>query len=199
MASATSQPSPEDFSHEQDSSPSSGSGHQSQISKKNLNATRANSLSSTGPTSVLGKSRSRRNGLKHGLLANEIILGLEGEDKKEFEELLVQLQNHFKPAGPVENYFVQVVARCFWREKQQIRAENGEVDLQRNLAISGPRNCPHRSHNPFMTWLFMRTFREAMSRDRDGRLVSRELTDDEEEIIEQARENCRGAHFIRET
>ena len=54
------------------------------ISLKKILANRENAKRSTGPSSEVGKSWSRRNALKHGLRAENIITV--GENKAEFEE-----------------------------------------------------------------------------------------------------------------
>jgi hypothetical protein len=55
------------------------------VSASKIQANRANSLKSTGPTSRAGKNRVRWNSYKHGLLAKALFLRpIDGEDAGEF-------------------------------------------------------------------------------------------------------------------
>ena len=50
---------------------------------KQINANRKNALLSKGPKSDLGKLKSSKNSLKHGLTAKQLVIG---ESYKEFEK-----------------------------------------------------------------------------------------------------------------
>ena len=52
-------------------------------SKRQIDANRKNSLKSTGPKTLAGKKRISMNAMKHGILANEVLI--EDEDEKPFE------------------------------------------------------------------------------------------------------------------
>jgi hypothetical protein len=76
------------------------------VSFKKILANRENAKRSTGPKSVEGKSFSRRNALKHGLRADNIITV--GENKAEFEEFNLAMIKELKPFDMIS---MQIVNR----------------------------------------------------------------------------------------
>jgi hypothetical protein len=63
---------------------------------------------STGPKKPEGKAVSSKNALKTGLLSRELILP--GESREEFDALLEELDDMYRPHGPVERFLVQRIA-----------------------------------------------------------------------------------------
>ena len=59
----------------------------------------------TGPRTAMGKERSKRNSLKHGILAEATVL--DGESPAEFDFLLKGLRDCFHPAGMHEDLLVR--------------------------------------------------------------------------------------------
>jgi hypothetical protein len=95
------------------------------ISERKLKANRENAKNSTGPRTLRGKAFSRRNALKHGLFARHFMdFDAQGEDPKEYEELLNGLWDEYQPIGKAEELEVQRVALCWWRLKRAWRNEN---------------------------------------------------------------------------
>jgi hypothetical protein len=121
--------------------------HRIAISPKKRAANRRNAQRSTGPRTEEGKRRSRRNALKHGILASALVIdGEEGtEDRAEFEELLDGLQLDLSPVGALEEMLVEKIAVCWWRQKRALKCEGGLV-RQRVLteSDSGLRNAIQR-------------------------------------------------------
>ena len=78
------------------------------MSRKQLEANRANAKRSTGPKSDAGKTRSRMNALKHGFSSQEIVL--EGEDADQFDALRAQLEVEFAPDSVIERELVDRLA-----------------------------------------------------------------------------------------
>lgn len=74
------------------------------ISPRKLAANQQNARQSTGPRTPEGKANVRFNAVKHGLLAQEVIVpvGDEQEKRAEFESRLEDLWRHYAPVGPVE-------------------------------------------------------------------------------------------------
>jgi hypothetical protein len=70
------------------------------VSRKQLEANRANAKLSTGPKSDAGRARSRMNALKHGFSSQEIVL--EGEDAGQFDDLRAQLEAEFDPSSVIQ-------------------------------------------------------------------------------------------------
>lgn len=82
-------------------------------SAKRIKANRLNAQKSTGPRTEAGKERSRRNALKHGLTAEELLLP--GEDPANFEALHQGLLADLKPRGVLEAELVSEVVKLLWR------------------------------------------------------------------------------------
>ena len=98
------------------------------ISKKAA-ANRRNAQLSTGPKTEEGKSRSRRNALKHGILASALIIteGEGAENPAEFDELLDSLRRDLAPVGTLEGMLVEKIAICCWRQTRTLRCEAGLI------------------------------------------------------------------------
>lgn len=96
---------------------------------KRAAANRRNAQMSTGPRTEEGKSQSRRNALKHGVLAPALLIteGDGAEDPAEFDELLVGLRRDLAPVGALEEMLVEKIAVCWWRQKRALRCEAGLV------------------------------------------------------------------------
>ena len=99
------------------------------ISPKKLEANRRNSKRSTGPRTADGKNRSKRNAVKHGLTAKEVLItaGDGKENKREFDQLLAGFRDYFRPIGLPQELLVDEIAICFWKKKRAHRFENGAI------------------------------------------------------------------------
>jgi hypothetical protein len=100
-------------------------------SKKKINANRANSAHSTGPTSAAGKHHSARNAMKHGIFASELFLS--DEEKPEFEELSSALRGQFAPTTPMQEIAFGRVARGCWRCRLATRLEMSRLKAHFDL------------------------------------------------------------------
>ena len=76
-------------------------------------ANRANAKRSTGPTTELGKSRSKMNALKHGLSAQKVVIG--DEDARDFEALRAALERDWQPDTALEREWIEQLTGIFWR------------------------------------------------------------------------------------
>lgn len=92
-------------------------------------ANRRNAQRSTGPKSARGKANSRRNALKHGFLAKELLItGGEGmESRAEFEQLLLKTRDYFQPVGTPEELLVDQIVAAYWRLRRLHQHEVGEI------------------------------------------------------------------------
>jgi len=79
----------------------------------------------TGPRTRQGKERSKRNALKHGVFAKDVVLP--DESDAQFHALLDGLRNDFQPEGTVEDVLVEKLAALFWRSRRLIIAESAEI------------------------------------------------------------------------
>jgi hypothetical protein len=96
---------------------------------KRAAANRLNAQLSTGPRTEKGKNWSRRNGLKHGILASALLVtgGGGAEDHAEFDRLLNGLYTDLVPIGTLEVMLVETIAICYWREGRALRCEAGQI------------------------------------------------------------------------
>lgn len=76
---------------------------------------------STGPRTAAGKTRSKRNSLKHGIFSNAVVL--DGEPRKEFDSLLGEFRSSVRPEGSVEEFLVWKLASLAWRYRRMVIAE----------------------------------------------------------------------------
>jgi hypothetical protein len=94
------------------------------ISARRLAANRANARKSTGPRTPEGKARSRMNAVKHGMLAESIVvLEDQGESKDELQALRARFRNQIAPQGPWEELLVERLLACYWRLRRAYRFE----------------------------------------------------------------------------
>ncbi|MGA2140541.1 MAG: hypothetical protein ABSH14_16925 [Verrucomicrobiia bacterium] len=99
------------------------------ISVNRIEANRMNARKSTGPKSAKGKAVSRMNGLKHGILAREVVLRgkVDGERGREFQALQRLYWEHLAPVGPLEEMLVERIVTAYWRLHRVLIAERGEI------------------------------------------------------------------------
>ena len=79
----------------------------------------------TGPRTVRGKSKVRRNATKHGIFSEAILKGR--ESKSEYQALLAGLTGNFQPEGTMEELLVQKLCTLLWRQRRLLRAECAEI------------------------------------------------------------------------
>jgi hypothetical protein len=77
--------------------------------------------SATGPRSLAGKQRSRRNALKSGLFA-KIVLA-KGESSAVYEALRKGLFKDRQPQGATETEVVKHIVATLWRMRRSLRTE----------------------------------------------------------------------------
>ncbi len=89
-----------------------------QATQKQIDANQANARKSTGPKDA---SRTRLNGLAHGLTSNTLILPW--EDQTVFDQLLEDFSRRYKPADRVEAILVREAAEAQWLLQRTRRLE----------------------------------------------------------------------------
>src|SRR5919112_1694309 len=82
-----------------------------------------NAQKSTGPTTSEGRPAVRHNALKHGLLAEDVLLL--GEDKDELRALGERMVAELQPEGELEVMMVEKVVAARWRLQRLHRVEAG--------------------------------------------------------------------------
>jgi hypothetical protein len=73
-------------------------------SERKIEANRENAQKSTGPRTPEGKAAASRNALRHGLLAQQVLLP--GENGEALRKLGEVLRTELQPVGDLENLFV---------------------------------------------------------------------------------------------
>jgi hypothetical protein len=114
------------------------------ISKKQLAANRRNAQRSTGPTSKEGKSVSRLNAVKHGLLAQQVVVHgyFHEESDAKFKQLCREHHESLSPIGPLEEMLVGQIIMVVWRLRRVRTAEAGEIATSVDKTWWNPRRPP---------------------------------------------------------
>ena len=115
----------------------STSRHSRRTSAKQIRANRLNAQKSTGPVTQEGKEQSRRNALRHGLLACTIQPVPEiGESADELANLAIACHQDFDPKTAIEKILVGQLINLTWRlqRAQQIEAQTFEKRFKETAA-----------------------------------------------------------------
>jgi len=128
------------------------------ISPKMLAANRRNALKSTGPRTLPGKSASRMNAVRHGILSSEVVVrGLRIQERAdEFKALRERCWESLAPVGPVEEMLVDKIVTAQWRMRRALTAETGEIVL----SVDGGRR-DRTNRDPVPLWIFMDPTKDA--------------------------------------
>lgn len=100
-------------------------------SDRKIAANRLNAKKSTGPRSSAGKARSRRNALKHGLTARQLLLP--SESAADYEKLRASVFDRFEPVEKFEEELVDRVVNLLWRMRRVAVFETALVDWTNHL------------------------------------------------------------------
>ena len=92
---------------------------------KQIKANRENAKQSTGPRTNSGKTRTSKNALKHGLLAQDAVLP--GEDPADFDQHLTSFEDTYLPRNRVEKEIVRQIADVVWRMQRLSRIETAVI------------------------------------------------------------------------
>lgn len=99
------------------------------ISSKQLAANRQNALKG-GVKTPKGKTISRYNAMKHGLLCKEVLI--EGEDEKNLLELERSIRIAIQPVGELELLLTDRIIANIWRLKRAMKVERNSMEWQKN-------------------------------------------------------------------
>ena len=103
-------------------------------SEKQNQANRRNAQKSTGPTTSEGKAAVRHNALRHGLLAEDVLLL--GEDRDELRALCERMVAEWQPEGELEEQLVGQIVAALWRLRRLHRVEAGIFNHELTSASS---------------------------------------------------------------
>ena len=100
-------------------------GNKNQVSLRKIEANRKNAAKSTGPRTAKGKTKSRWNAQKHGLLSRRVVIedGVGKESREEFSHLLQSLREDRQPVGTLEEMLVEKIAIEYWRLMRVMRCD----------------------------------------------------------------------------
>ncbi len=112
-----------------------------------VRANRLNAQKSTGPRTPEGKAVVAQNAVKHGLLAQQVVIS--GEDPGEFELFRDRMVQDLDPVGSLESLLAERVAHLGWRLRRAERldraayatleADYAAREASRPPACGGPR------------------------------------------------------------
>lgn len=105
-------------------------------SERQREASRVNGKQSRGPVTERGKSNSKFNALKHGILSRYAAISHPSESPEEFQELLADLLEELKPVGRMEGALVELIAVNYLRLGRATRYETAQ--LNKSLAENQP-------------------------------------------------------------
>jgi hypothetical protein len=105
--------------------------------KAQIRANRLNAKKSTGPKTSEGKKVSSQNALRHGLCSRQVVLSL--ENRVEYDQLLQDLIQNYKPGNLQEELQVTKIAESWWRYR---RAINQDTQLWDNTCNHTNVNMP---------------------------------------------------------
>ena len=102
-------------------------------SERRIQSSRANGARSHGPVTPAGRLKSAYNNLRHGILAETVVL--EDENSETFNEILAALTREFDPQTEAQLGLVETMASARWRlmriwsiERQTLKSEIGKHD-----------------------------------------------------------------------
>jgi hypothetical protein len=96
-------------------------------SLRQIEANRRNALQSTGPTTVGGKDRSRRNAIRHGLSAETVITAV--EDIGDYCAFEASVISDYDAKTAVERELVLRLASLLWRLRRATSIETGLLQI----------------------------------------------------------------------
>ena len=119
------------------------------VSEPQLFANRQNAQNSTGPRTDAGKSRTRLNGLRHGLTGQTIVMPY--EDLQAYQLFCTETTASLNPATDPERALAQTIADDTWRLNRSRAIEENIFSL--GLATVGPEAEIDAALNQAITFL----------------------------------------------
>lgn len=95
----------------------------------------------TGPRTQLGKERSKRNSITHGIFSDLVVL--QSESKSDFDALLNAIWKDRRPEGALEESLVGQLVVLLWRRRRVCKAETAEIQA-RSEFVQWDENERHR-------------------------------------------------------
>jgi hypothetical protein len=123
------------------------------ISEAQLIANRQNAANSTGPRTEAGKSRTRLNGLRHGLTGQTIVMP--HEDRAIYEQFCADTISSLQPATDTEHALAQSIADDSWRLNRASAIEENifALDLATSPFVNGDDHETDQALSQAQTYL----------------------------------------------
>ena len=150
-------------------------------SEKQILANRRNAQKSTGPQTIKGKTASRNNAFKHGLLSTDVIIP--GEDPEKFSYLKSQLDAELEPVGFQEAEIVERMAILMWRLRRLYRVEAGIFAYEQAVAEVDRAREERGRYEDFVELLGTPSFLETQISDEVEHAKASEIEDDAEKQL----------------
>jgi len=93
--------------------------------EKQREANRSNALKSTGPQTPEGKAKVAQNAVKHGLLAEHILI--RDENREDYEAFRDTMADNLQPEGSVESLLAERIITAAWRLRRAVRLERDVI------------------------------------------------------------------------
>lgn len=140
------------------------------VTAKKIEANRRNAQKSTGPKTADGKAVSKLNALKHGLLAQTVVVRGHKlqESNHEFKKLCQEFYADLNPVGPLEEMLLGQIVTASWRLRRARTAESGEIAL----SVDGGW-WTRRRQNPLLESMEWDIFGDPVHAMRDSALGNR--------------------------
>lgn len=119
------------------------------ISESQLHANRQNAQHSTGPRTESGKSRTRLNGLRHGLTGQTVLMP--DDDREAYDRFCASTLQSLEPATDAERALAQSIADATWRLNRARAIE--ENIFSGDLLATSPENDIDAALTQAQTWL----------------------------------------------
>jgi hypothetical protein len=117
------------------------SGPKPPVSEARLHANRENAKGSTGPKTARGKANSRRNALKHGLLAKSILFSSDGTRiNEDLHQLRDELHDRYGAGDVITDLRIQTVIVECWRQGEALNHEAKYIEHSGIFYSKGPGN-----------------------------------------------------------
>lgn len=120
---------------------------------RQLDANRRNARHSTGPVTEEGKTRSRRNALRHGLTAETVIDAL--EDADDYSAFELSITSDYDAQSATERELVLRLASLLWRLRRATAIESGLFKIQaRHLLQFRQRRQAHQDRQKIIEAMY---------------------------------------------
>jgi hypothetical protein len=106
------------------------------VSDAKVLANRLNSLKSTGPRTIEGKTAVSQNAVKHGLRAERDVITSENE--ADFDLFRRQLLDELSPVSPMESILAERIVTLSWRLKRAGHFQNQAIDVLNSNQTNDP-------------------------------------------------------------